>query len=61
MKDAKFLEALQSTGIGENLRSGIRMTIRLEVKEELHNGQWIMKKGGRSVIEVLSPTTWPPR
>jgi len=55
MKDMKFLAALQQQYVKETLRIGIPMTIRLEVKEQKINGEWVVKKGGRSVVEVISP------
>lgn len=56
MKDAHFLAALEQSGIQERLRANIPMRIRLEVKEVLVNGEWRVKRRGRSVVEVLSPT-----
>lgn len=56
MKDAKFLAALEQSGIQERLRANIPMRIRLEIKEERVNGEWRVKRRGRSVVEVLSPS-----
>ncbi|MCV2877632.1 hypothetical protein OE699_02100 [Sedimentimonas flavescens] len=56
MKDAKFLAALEQSGIQERLRANIPMRIRLEIKEEMVNGEWRVKRRGRSVVEVLSPS-----
>lgn len=55
MKDVSFLTALERSGIQERLRANIPMTIRLEIKEVLKNGEWRVKRRGRSVVEVLSP------
>jgi hypothetical protein len=55
MKDQRFLDALKDSNIHEQLRMGIPMTIRLEVKERTVAGVWKVKPRGRSVIEVLSP------
>lgn len=55
MKDERFLNALDQSHVHETLRSGIRMTIRLEVKEENIDGEWRVKHKGRSVTEVLLP------
>lgn len=55
MKDARFLAALDESHIQERLRSGIRMTIRVETKRRRVGGVWIVKRGGRSVVEVISP------
>lgn len=56
MKDAKFLAALEGSGIQERLRANIPMRIRLEIKEVLVNGEWRVKRRGRSVVEVLLPS-----
>lgn len=56
MKDAKFLAALERSGIQERLRANIPMRIRLEIKEILIGGEWKVKRRGRSVVEVLSPS-----
>lgn len=55
MRDKRFLKALEESHVRERLRTGIPMTIRLEVKEQKDGGDWVMKRGGRSVIEVISP------
>lgn len=55
MKDRNFLSALEHNHVRERLRIGIKMTLRLEVKEKKLDGGWIMKHKGRSVIEVISP------
>jgi hypothetical protein len=55
MRDAKVLQAIQDKGFPEQMREGIRMTIRLEVREVLVDGQWKLVRGGRSVIRVISP------
>ncbi|MGB7127168.1 MAG: hypothetical protein WBD42_10120, partial [Methylovirgula sp.] len=55
MKDRNFLAALEHSHVREQLRVGIQMTIRLEVKEKMVDGTWTVKHGGRSVIEVISP------
>lgn len=55
MKDVKFLSALER-GIHEELRSNIPMTIYLEIKERYVDGEWKVKRRGRSVIEVISPS-----
>lgn len=56
MKDTNFLAALEQSGIQERLRANIPMRIRLEIKEEKVNGEWRIKRRGRSVVEVLSPS-----
>lgn len=56
MRDPQVLAAMQpDRGLPERLREGIPMTIRLEVKEVLVDGQWKLVRGGRSVIKVISP------
>ena len=55
MKDARFLAALEESHVRETLRTGIPMTIRLEVKERKINGEWVVRRGGRTVVEVISP------
>lgn len=54
MRDPLILQAME-TGLPERLREGIPMTVRLEVKERLVDGQWRLERGGRSVIRVISP------
>lgn len=55
MKDKRLLAALDNEGVREYLRSGIKMTLRLEVKEEKIDGDWRVRRQGRSVIEVITP------
>ncbi|HWV60174.1 MAG TPA: hypothetical protein VN034_05950 [Sphingopyxis sp.] len=55
MRDPLVLQAIQENGLPERLREGIPMTIRLEVREVLVDGQWKLVRGGRSVIRVISP------
>ena len=55
MRDRHFLAALEHNHVRERLRVGIPMKIRLEVKEQKVDGVWKLKRGGRSVIEVISP------
>ncbi len=55
MRDKRFLAALEEDHVRERLRTGIKMTIRLEVKEKRADGDWVVKPQGRSVIEVISP------
>lgn len=56
MKDARFLAALERSGIQERLRANIPMRIRLEIKEVLVDGTWKVRRRGRSVVEVISPS-----
>ncbi|MET4208634.1 hypothetical protein [Bradyrhizobium sp. LA2.1] len=55
MRDAHFLAALESDHVKERLRTGIRMTIRLQVKEARVGDVWLVKPRGRSVVEVIEP------
>lgn len=55
MRDPRFLEALKSDHVKERLRIGIPMTIRMKVQETNRGGIWMVKRGGRAVVEVLSP------
>ena len=55
MRDKQFLSALEHDSVRERLRVGIPMTLRLKVKEKKVDGAWVVKRGGRSVIEVISP------
>lgn len=56
MRDPRVLNAIRSRGIQERMREGIPMTIRLEIRERrLADGTWHLVRGGRSVIEVISP------
>jgi hypothetical protein len=57
MRDPRVLNAIRSRGIQERMREGIPMTIRLEIRERrLADGTWHLVRGGRSVIEVISPS-----
>ncbi len=55
MRDAKVLHAIQTRGFPEQMREGIRMTIRIEVREVSVDGQWRLIRGGRSVMRVIDP------
>src|SRR6185437_13303001 len=55
MRDKRFLAALDHAHVRESLRTGIKMTLRLEVKEKNVGGVWMVKRRGRSVVEVISP------
>ncbi|MEQ1538099.1 MAG: hypothetical protein ABL928_04160 [Sphingorhabdus sp.] len=55
MRDALVLQAIEDKGFPAIMREGIRMTLRLEVKEVLVDGQWKLVRGGRSVMRVISP------
>src|SRR5690606_20245760 len=55
MRDAKVLRSIQEQRFPAEFGEGIRMTIRLEVREVFVNGQWKLVRGGRSVTRVISP------
>lgn len=55
MRDAKVLQAIQDRGFPMAFKEGVRMTIRIEVREVLVNGQWKLVRGGRSVMRVITP------
>jgi hypothetical protein len=55
MKDGKVLQAIQDQGFPIALREGVRMTIRIEVREVQIDGQWKLVRGGRSVMRVITP------
>ena len=57
MADAKFLTALEQSSVKEAFRTHIPMKIRLQIKQAKVDGEWKVKKGGRSVVEVISPET----
>lgn len=55
MRDKRFLDALEKSEVREKFRTDIPMRIRLETKEELRGDKWVVPRGGRSVVEVISP------
>jgi hypothetical protein len=55
MRDARVLHAIRSKGFPADFREGVRMTIRIEVKEAMVDGQWRLIRGGRSVMRVIDP------
>lgn len=55
MSDERFLHALEHNQIKEPLRSGIRMRVQFKVEEKKVDGVWTLKRGGRSIVKVLSP------
>ncbi|MBW7950166.1 MAG: hypothetical protein H3C55_12555 [Pseudorhodoplanes sp.] len=55
MRDKRFLAALEHAHVRESLRTGIPMTLRLQIKEKYVSGVWMVKRRGRSVAEVISP------
>lgn len=56
MKDRRFLAALEQQHVQERLRTGIRMRIQLEIKEYWKDNAWKVRRKGRSVTQVISPT-----
>jgi len=55
MRDDRFLNALETSSVKERFRTEIPMRIRLEIKERKVDGVWKVPRGGRSVVEVISP------
>jgi hypothetical protein len=56
MRDALVLQTIQDRqGLPVTMKEGVRMTLRIEVKEVLVDGQWRLVRGGRSVMRVISP------
>lgn len=55
MRDAKVLNAIQTKGFPSQMREGVRMTIRIETREVMVDGQWKLIRGGRSVMRVIDP------
>jgi hypothetical protein len=55
MKDKSFLNALERSAVRERFRADIPMRIRLEIKQQLVNGEWKVKRRGRTVVEVILP------
>ncbi|WP_137679621.1 hypothetical protein [Aurantiacibacter suaedae] len=55
MADEGFLEALEKSQVREEFHSPIHMKIKLKIEQFLKDGEWLVKRGGTSVIEVISP------
>lgn len=55
MKDKEFLRALERSTVRERFRADIPMRVRLEIKQELVNGEWKVKRRGRTIVEVILP------
>jgi hypothetical protein len=55
MRDAKVLQIIREKGFPVEMREGVRMTIRIEVREVQVDGQWKLIRGGRSVMRVITP------
>ena len=55
MKDDNFLAALERSAVRERFRTDIPMRIEIEIKQRMENGEWKVKRKGRSVIRVISP------
>jgi len=55
MRDKAFLAALDRDAVRESMRTKIPMTIRLEVKQRLVNGEWKDVPRTRSVVQVIAP------
>lgn len=55
MRDPVILEAMERGGLPDRMREGIPMTIRIQTREVMRDGQWKLVRGGRSVVRVISP------
>lgn len=55
MRDETFLAAMERSAVKEQLRTKIPMTIRVETRQKLVNGEWRDVPRGRSVAEVIEP------
>lgn len=55
MADERFLRALENSQVREEFHSPIHMKIKLKIVQIFKDGEWKVKHGGRSVVEVLSP------
>lgn len=55
MRDPVVLSAMEAGGLPDRMREGIPMTIRIQTREVMRDGQWKLVRGGRSVIRVISP------
>lgn len=55
MRDGIVLQAIKDRGFPAAMKEGVRMTVRLEVKEVQVDGSWKLVRGGRSVMRVISP------
>lgn len=55
MADEKFLAALGNSQVKEKFHSPIHMKIKLKIIHVAKDGEWVVKHGGRSVVEVISP------
>lgn len=55
ISDDRFLKALEDSRVRETFHSPIRMKIKIKITQVLKDGEWVVKHGGRTVIEVISP------
>lgn len=57
MTDTHFLQALEGPGgIRETMRANIPMRIDLEIDQEKLAGEWKLRRRGRRVVKVISPS-----
>jgi hypothetical protein len=56
MKDKEFLAALEGDKVHERFRADVPMRVRLEIKQCLVDGEWKVRRRGRAVVKVISPT-----
>jgi len=55
MRDKRFLRAMDRSAVREQFRTKIPMRIKMTVRQRWINNEWKDVRGGRSVVEVLSP------
>lgn len=46
---------LATGGLPESMTEGVTITVRMEFKEKLVDGEWQLTRGGRSIVEVIDP------
>lgn len=59
MRDKTFLAALDRNEVRESMRTKIPMTIMIEVKQRMINGEWKDVPRTRSVVRVIAPKVGP--
>lgn len=55
MRDPLVLQAMEEGVLPNWMREGVTLTVRIQTREVLRDGQWKLVRGGRSVIRVISP------
>lgn len=55
MRDPLVLQAMEEGVLPNWMREGVTLTVRIQTREVLRDGQWKLARGGRSVVRVISP------